>query len=64
MIRFNAVRIVDFTDSLARLKSAAPAPGLGAWISRTEAIIREHENEKRRHEDDLATLLAPEDGQG
>lgn len=58
MIRFSDVRIADFTASLARLKSAPPAPGLAAWLSRTEAIIREHECEKRRHEEDLAALLA------
>lgn len=62
MIRFSAVRIADFTGSLARLKNAAPAPGIAAWISRTEAIIREHENEKHHHEEDLAALLAPPDG--
>lgn len=58
MIRFSGVRIVDFTDSLARLKNTPPSPGLGDWITRTEAIIRDHECEKRRHERDLAALLA------
>ncbi|MBX7200151.1 MAG: hypothetical protein K1X51_12350 [Rhodospirillaceae bacterium] len=58
MIRFSTVRIIDFTESLARLVCAPPAPGLAAWIARTEATIREHEAEKRRHKDDLAALLA------
>lgn len=58
MIRFSSVRIGDFTASLARLECGPPAPGHDAWIARTEAILRDHEAEKRRHEDDLAALLA------
>lgn len=58
MIRFSTVRIADFSASLARLTAQAPAPGLEAWIARTAAIIRDHEAEKRRHEEDLAALLA------
>lgn len=58
MIRFSGVRILDFTESLARLRALAPSPGLSDWIARTEAIIREHACEKRRHEQDLAALLA------
>lgn len=58
MIRFSEVRIQDFTASLARLRAAPQAPGLEAWIARTVAIIREHVCEKRRHEEDLAALLA------
>ena len=58
MIRFSAVRIADFTASLARLKAGPQFPGAAAWISRTEAIIRDHEAEQARHEEDLAALLA------
>lgn len=61
MIRFSTARIIDFTDSLARLARAPPAPGLAAWIARTEDTIREHKAEKRRHEEDLAALLAEPD---
>ena len=57
MIRFGGVRIADFTESLTRLKRARPSPGLDAWIARTEAIIREHERDRHRHEMDLAALL-------
>ncbi len=58
MIRFSGIRIADFTASLARLKTAPPAPGLEDWIARTEAAICDHECEKRRHEEYLAALLA------
>lgn len=58
MIRFSAVRIIDFTESLARLKAGPRTPGTAAWIARTEAIIADHEAEKTRHHADLAALLA------
>lgn len=64
MIRFSSVRVADFTASLARLKAAPPAPGRDAWIARTEGIIRDHSAEKRRHEEDLAALLAAGEGPG
>ena len=64
MIRFSAVRIEDFAGSLARLKAAPPAPGLDSWITRTEAIIRDHTAEKLRHEADLAALLAERESEG
>lgn len=62
MIRFSAVRIADFSASLARLETIPHAPGLSAWIARTKAILRDHAAEKRRHEEDLAALLAACDG--
>jgi hypothetical protein len=61
MIRFSAVRIIDFSDSLARLKSGPQAPGVHAWIARTIGIIADHGTEKARHEADLAALLAAAD---
>jgi hypothetical protein len=61
MIRFSAMRITDFTESLARLRAGAQAPGTGVWIARTEAIIADHTAEKARHEGDLAALLAAEE---
>lgn len=58
MIRFSAVRIGDFTESLARLKRSPQTPGTLAWIARTQAIIADHAAEQARHQDDLAALLA------
>ncbi len=58
MIRFSAVRISDFTESLARLKAGQQTPGTRAWIARTEAIIADHAAETARHQDDLAALLS------
>jgi hypothetical protein len=57
MIRFSAVRILDFTASLARLEAGPQTPGNTAWIARTRAIIADHGAEKSRHETDLAALL-------
>ncbi|MHB1204618.1 MAG: hypothetical protein ACYCZX_03545 [Rhodospirillaceae bacterium] len=59
MIRFSSVRILDFTESLARLEAGAKPPGTDAWIARTRAIIADHAAEKARHETDLAALLLP-----
>lgn len=58
MVRFSAVRISDFTDSLARLKAGVQTPGTQAWIARTEAIIADHTAEAARHQDDLVALLS------
>ena len=58
MIRFSAVRITDFTESLARLEAGPKTPANTAWIARTRAIIADHAAEKARHETDLALLAA------
>jgi hypothetical protein len=59
MIRFSETRIVDFTESLARLVAGPQGPGIAAWIDRTRATIADHRADKARHEAAIAELVAP-----